>query len=79
MCLGLAPPRLHFGRGVDNDDGTACSVYEERLGVGLCIAPLFPVDMQRFPGCDSKSLHVPSEGVASFETVLLFPLGKKCF
>lgn len=58
---------------------TACSVFEERLGVGTCIAPLLPVDMQRFPGCDSESLHVPSEGVASFERVLLLPLGKNSF
>lgn len=46
--------------------GMPCSTYEERLGVGAWIAPLFPADMQRFPCCDSKSLHVPSEGVASF-------------
>lgn len=56
-----------------------CAVYKERLGVGICVASFFPLDMQRFPGCDSKSLHVPSEGVASFERLLLFPLGKKSF
>lgn len=39
LCLGLAVPRFHFGRG--NDDVTACAVYEERLGVGICVVPLF--------------------------------------
>lgn len=47
--------------------------------MGTCIAALFPVEVQRFPGCDSKSLHVPSKGVASFERVLMFPLGKRSF
>lgn len=58
---------------------TACAVYEERLEWGYVLLPFFVVVMQRFPGCDSESLHVPSEGVASFERVLLFPLGKKSF
>lgn len=47
--------------------------------MGIYIAALFPIEMQRFPDCDSKSLHVPNKGVASFERLLLFPLGKKRF
>lgn len=45
---------------------------------GVCCSP-FPAGMQRSPGWDSKSLHVPSKGVASFQRVLLLPLGKKNF
>lgn len=46
LCLGLAPPRLNFG-GVfffSVRMVTACPVYEERLRLGICIAPLFPID-----------------------------------
>lgn len=63
LVMTVSPRVLHTGE-------TGCG--------GVCCSP-FPADTQRSPAWDSKSLHVRSKGVASFERVLLLPLGKKSF
>lgn len=80
LCLGLAPPRLDFGgvffflmRTV-----TAGPVYEERLRLGVCIAPLFPIDVrggdfQTVPadhGMSLAKMQLPLRGCAHWGIII---------